>query len=74
MGELRRLVRRLLSKDGRPEDQTTMKRILVVEDDDNTREVVVQHLKGAGYATDLFGKCCFRSSRSSGMEKCVLYK
>jgi DNA-binding response OmpR family regulator len=49
MGELRRLVLRL-APDGNPRDDAkSVQRILVVEDDDGTREAVAQHLKTAGY-------------------------
>ena len=49
MGELRRLVLRLASKATNEDDPQPMKRVLVVEDDDGTREAVVKHLAGAGY-------------------------
>jgi len=49
MGELRRLVWRLVPGGGSAHSEKMMQRILVIEDDDGTREAVVQHLKGAGY-------------------------
>jgi CheY-like chemotaxis protein len=50
MSELRRLVGRLATAKDFQQDEARMKRILVVEDDDGTREAVVKHLTGAGYA------------------------
>jgi len=50
MPELRRLVGRLIKSDKIGHDAPRMKRVLVVEDDDNTREAVVKHLSGAGYS------------------------
>jgi CheY-like chemotaxis protein len=50
MTELRRLVRRLVSNRKPDDTEGHMHRILVVEDDDGTREAVARHLTGAGYA------------------------
>src|SRR5438477_97148 len=50
MGELRRLASRLAGDGKVRENDQHMKRILVVEDDDGTREAVIAHLKTAGYA------------------------
>src|SRR5215212_6925308 len=53
MGEMRRLVSRLLSGGGAPADNPPgIHRILVVEDDDGTREAVVKHLTSAGYVVN----------------------
>jgi len=50
MTELRRLVGRLLSNRTPDDGEHHMRRILVVEDDDGTREAVAKHLTAAGYA------------------------
>lgn len=52
MGELRRLVIRLVPDRKIADDPPSMKRVLVVEDDDGTREAVMKHLAGAGYAVN----------------------
>src|SRR5882672_10523955 len=49
MGELRRLVGRLVPDGNRGEERAGMQRILIVEDDDGTREAVMRHLSSAGY-------------------------
>lgn len=52
MGEMRRLVSRILLQRGGENSQANpagIHRILVVEDDDGTREAVVKHLSSAGY-------------------------
>jgi DNA-binding response OmpR family regulator len=50
MSELRRLVRRLTAEAQPAHDEPRVHRILVVEDDDATREAVMKHLTTAGYA------------------------
>src|SRR6267142_3900193 len=52
MGELRRLVQRLGPDGTSSEIKPAVRRILVVEDDDGTREAVVMHLKGAGFVVN----------------------
>jgi len=52
MGELRRLVLRLLRSPKIDDNPATMKTVLVVEDDDGTREAVVKHLAAAGYTVN----------------------
>jgi CheY-like chemotaxis protein len=52
MGELRRLVGRLVTNGTLRDDPSSVPRILVVEDDDGTREAIVKHLAGAGYAVN----------------------
>jgi DNA-binding response OmpR family regulator len=49
MGELRRLVSRLTSDGNSAADHSGKHRILIVEDDEGTREAVAHHLQGAGY-------------------------
>ena len=50
MGELRRLALRIAAGVFPADDPAGMRRILIVEDDDGTREAVARHLQGAGYA------------------------
>ncbi|HEV8293512.1 MAG TPA: response regulator [Tepidisphaeraceae bacterium] len=49
MGELRRLVGRLMPDATSRRDGAGMRRILIVEDDEGTREAVAKHLGAAGY-------------------------
>jgi CheY-like chemotaxis protein len=52
MGEMRRLVSRLVGGGAAVDNPPGMHRILVVEDDDGTREAVVKHLSEAGYVVN----------------------
>jgi len=49
MGEMRRLVSRLIGGAAAEQNSPKVHRILVVEDDDGTREAVARHLSSAGY-------------------------